>query len=449
MYRILLASTAIAALAAPLAAETISTTVTTPVRTSTIKAGTPDSITIAAAGTVDVNGGTAVTMDSDHAVANEGKIINNNVDGAVGISALAGTSGAINNSGTITVTESYTATDADNDGDLDGPFAVGSNRFGIRTEGAHSGNVVNSGTVTVEGNNSAGIWLGGPLDGNFTHNGGTNVLGNGSTAIRVEDISGNVRLAGSVVATGAGATAAHFTGDIEGALVVQGTVSATGYRFTTAPTDPSKLDADDLLQGGSALIIEGDVTGGIVLAIPPKDNSTTDTDEDDDGIADASEGSAAVVSYGAAPAMVIGAADRDIAIGAVASSGTNFGLYIDGAVSGQGLYTGVDGNGLVIVGAAARWRLPTACWCRGRSMPVHATPMPQRCGWVRVPACPKCVCLAPCSAPMAMLRARPAPRCRWMWARMSPPSATVAPSAPRRARPARRWRSSTLAAVWT
>ena len=43
-------------------------------------------------------------------------------------------------------------------------------------------------------------------------------------------------------------------------------LTASGYRYTTAPADPSKLDADDLLQGGPALSIEGDVTGGIILS---------------------------------------------------------------------------------------------------------------------------------------------------------------------------------------
>jgi hypothetical protein len=39
-------------------------------------------------------------------------------------------------SGKIIVDESFTPTDTDNDGDLDGAFATGSNRFGIRTNGA-------------------------------------------------------------------------------------------------------------------------------------------------------------------------------------------------------------------------------------------------------------------------------------------------------------------------
>ena len=53
-------------------------------------------------------------------------------------------------------------------------------------------------------------------------------------------------------------------------------------------------------------MIEGSVSGGIVLAIPPKDNSTTDPDEDDDGIEDAKEGAAIVTSYGCCSARPIG-----------------------------------------------------------------------------------------------------------------------------------------------
>ncbi len=350
MHRYLLASTAVLALAAPAAAETISTAVTQPVRTSTVKAGTPDSITISSTGSVKPAAGTAVTMDSNHSVTNQGTIAISNADGAIGIFANADTTGDIVNSGTITIDEPYTPTDANNDGDLDGPFALGSNRFGIRTGGGHTGKVTNSGTITVEGNDSAAIWLGGPLTGAFTHDGTSTVTGDRSVAVRTEAIVGNVRLAGTVTAKGQDAIGARFTGDVTGAMVVQGSISATGYRSTTLPSSTANLDADDLLQGGSALMIEGSVSGGIVLAVPPKDSSTTDNDEDDDGIEDSKEGSAAVTSYGAAPAMVIGATDRAITIGPVAGTAAQYGLLVNGTVTGNGVYSGVDATGLLIGG---------------------------------------------------------------------------------------------------
>src|SRR5690606_33871900 len=180
--------------------------------------------------------------------------------------------------------------------------------------------------------------------------GTSNVTGNRSVGVHAEAISGNVRLAGTVTAKGESAVGARFTGDVAGAMVVQGSIAATGYRYTSVPANASKLDADDLLQGGSALIVEGSVSGGIVLAVAPKDNSTTDPDEDDDGIEDAKEGAALVTSYGAAPAMMIGATDRAITIGPVAGTASQFGLIVDGKVDGAGLYSGVEATGLLIGG---------------------------------------------------------------------------------------------------
>jgi len=341
---------AVAGIGAQASAADISTPITTPVKTSTANSGAPDAITITAQGSVKPASGQAVTIDSNHSVTNQGAIAISNSNGSAGIVANTGTSGDIVNSGTITIDETYTPTDTDNDGDLDGPFATGSNRFGIRTDGVHTGKITNSGTITVEGNSSAGIWLGGAQNGNFTQDGKIEVTGDNSVGVHVGDITGNVRLAGTVTATGQGSNAAHFTGDVDGAMVVQGAISSTGYRYPTPPANTSKLDADDLLQGGSALVVEGNVTGGIVLAVPPRDNSATDNDEDKDGIEDAKEGSAAITTLGAAPAFIIGHTSDAIAIGPVAGSGDNFGLLIEGTVAGHGVYSGVDGNGLLIGG---------------------------------------------------------------------------------------------------
>ena len=346
----LMATTAMVALAGAAHAEDVTNARTAPLRTSTIKNGGPDTINVTKDGSVTLNAGTAITQDSNHAVTNGGRLTITNANGAVGIDSLAGTSGDIVNTGTITIDEPYTPTDSDNDGDLDGPFALGSDRFGIRTQGAHVGKLTQSGTVTVEGNDSAGIALGGKLTGALTHDGTTKVVGDRSVGLSAQAVDGNVRLAGTVSAQGRDAIGARFAGDVNGAMVVQGTVTSTGYRYTTAPTDPSKLDADDLLQGGPALLIEGNVTGGIVLAVPPKDNDPNKADEDGDGIEDAKEGSAKVVSYGAAPAMQVGAVDRAIAIGPVAGTASQFGMIVDGSIEGYGVYAGVDATGLAIGG---------------------------------------------------------------------------------------------------
>src|SRR3546814_2670583 len=92
-------------------------------------------------------------------------------------------------------------------------------------------------------------------------------------------VTGDVRLAGKVTAVGENDMAAQLAGDIHGALEVQGEYTATGYRYASAPDDPPKLDADDLLAGGPALSIEGDVDGGVILAVAPTDADKDDKDE--------------------------------------------------------------------------------------------------------------------------------------------------------------------------
>ena len=202
MRRYLLASTCLVAMAAPVAAETtISNTVNGPVRTSTVKTGgLPDDILVSSTGVVNGNAGGGVIIDSNHKLNNQGTIQIGNVSNVAAVDVAAGVTSGITLSGKIVVDEPFTPTDADNDGDLDGPFATGTGRFGIRTNGAMTGNILvtSTGTIAVEGNNSAGIFLGGPLTGNFRHDGKTTVLGNNSIGIRTSDISGNVRLAGEI-----------------------------------------------------------------------------------------------------------------------------------------------------------------------------------------------------------------------------------------------------------
>ncbi|PTQ08211.1 autotransporter domain-containing protein [Sphingomonas oleivorans] len=354
--RCLLASTcltplAILAIAAPLRAETvIDSRRTTPIATSTANAGTRDNIRITAAGIIAVPNGIAVTLDSANSVGNEGTIQISDANDATGILGAAGVAGTIGNSGKIILDENYTPADTDKDGDLDGPLANGARRFGIRTAGAFTGNITNSGTITIEGNDSAGIALGGPLAGSLNSSGGISVTGNNSYGVRAGDVTGDVRLSGLISAQGANAVGAALDGNIGGTLIVQGGIGATGYRSTTAPSDQSKLDADDLLQGGPALRIAGDVARGIIFDVPPKDSDPNKADEDNDGIEDAKEGSASVTSSGAAPAVQIGAAGRDVTVGALAGNAAGHGLVVNGTISGNGVYNNVNGNALTIGG---------------------------------------------------------------------------------------------------
>ena len=350
--RPLLASAAVAAIAtamvSPAAAETvISTATTVPVTTSAL-----GDIRISTTGSIKLTSGNAVTINSSHKVTNEGEIAITGSNGSSAILANPGLTGDITNKGTIQVVEDYTPADSDNDGDKDGPFALGNNRFGIRIApgGTYTGNVVNSGTITVEGNQSAGIAIDSALTGNLSTTGKIIVTGDNSVGIRTGAVSGNVVI-GNLSETevqGANSVGVLVGGDVGGALIVQGNIATSGYRTATLPSDTSKLDADDLLQGGSALVVAGDVAGGILIDTRPADNSTTDTDEDDDGIPDASESTGTIESFGAAPAVQIGSSAEAIAIGKVGSS--DFSLINRGVITGAGVYAGVGATGVKIGG---------------------------------------------------------------------------------------------------
>ena len=332
-------------------AETvISTAVTTPVLTST----GGDDVRISSTGSVKPASGAAVTIDSNDSVKNEGTIQITGSNNSTGILANTGLTANITNTGTITLDESYTPTDADSDGDLDGPFAQGTGRFGIHvlSGGTFTGNIVNSGTINIEGNASAGIAVDSTLAGNLSMTtGAINVIGDNSVGIRTSAVNGNVALTnGTISVQGANAVGVQLAGDISGALVIQNTVNTTGYRSIVAPADTSKLDADDLLQGGSAVVVAGNVAGGIVFDARPADSSTTDTDEDDDGILDAQEGTASINSYGSAPAVQIGTAAQAVTVGPAASSSAGHGLVVKGGITGSGVYKGISATGLSVGG---------------------------------------------------------------------------------------------------
>ncbi|MFN4176886.1 autotransporter domain-containing protein [Phenylobacterium sp.] len=339
---------------------------TTPIATSTAASGSPDSISITSDGSVKPASGVAVTLDSDNDVANAGTIQIQDADGAVGVLVTGGHTAGVSNSGTIQVDETTEASDADEDGDDDGAFATGAGRYGIRVTGpsAFTGDIVNGsgGAITVEGNDSAGVSVETDLTGSLSNLGGITVVGDRAYGLRsTGEIGGDVAILGYVSATGEAAQGVALEGDIQGGVVVQAAVVSTGYRSTGRSTDAdvlAALDADDLLQGGPALAVSGSVAGGLLIDTPPADNDSEDDDEDDDGTADASESTGSVASYGGAPAVVVGAADRDISLGAV-STAAPYGVVIEGSVTGSGVYDGVAATGLQL-GLENGWRVDIA-----------------------------------------------------------------------------------------
>lgn len=334
----------------------IDTTRTTPITTSNATGSGPANIFIVNGGMISLTSGTAVTIDSNHTfeLYERGSIsLVNSASGSTGILVQAGNTTTLTIAGTIAVTDTHEPEDTDKDGDNDGPFATGTDRYGIRFAGAGAvtGNLslLTSSTILVEGNESFGISVESDLIGNLVSQGTIRVVGDNSMAVRsLGTIDGNVYLGGSITTVGGGSTAVGIFGDINGGLSIQGAITSSGYRFTSRPSDEviAKLDADDLLQGGPAVIIASNVTGGVTFGRPPTNQDDDNPDEDNDGVPDSSETTAEINVYGEAPAVVVGSATQDVTLGVAGTGDLAYGFINQGQISAQGIYDGVTANAI-------------------------------------------------------------------------------------------------------
>ena len=374
MSRKLLATAALAPFllyAGRAAAETqvTSSSRTTPIATSTAASGAADDVKITADGIITPPASGAIaTLDSDNILTNNGALQTVDVSDSTGILVVGGHTGTLLNSATISLTEDYDYTDDDSDGDYDGLFAKGSNRYGVRLTGLvpFTGTITNdsSGAISIEGNDSAGISLEAPLTGSLLNSGSISVTGDRGYGIRNTGIiSGNLTTNGSVSVLGAGSVGVAVDADVGGAFVIQGSVYSTGYRITSRyadPDDQALLDADDLLQGGGGVRVSADVAGGVLLDVPPTDtNDDTTDDEDGDGTADNEEGTASITAYGSAPALLIGSDTRAVTLGAVGTGDDAYGLIIKGSIAAAGIHDGVTATGLQLGGDAGQTTLIT------------------------------------------------------------------------------------------
>jgi hypothetical protein len=344
---------------------TINDDLTSGIATSSYSSGVPSDLILGSQGSLTLSSGVGVTIDSDNTFENSSTIKidagdADNSGNATGILVLGGHTGGVDNKGTINITEDYKATDANDDGLVDGPWAEGSGRYGIRVigPGAFTGDIFNDGgAITVEGNNSFGMSVETLLQGNLKSSGQINITGDNSAAIReTSGVTGDVFVSGAITANGAGVKGIDLSGDVGGSLSIYNAVTATGYRLTQRPQDPdvvSKLDPTDFQQGGPAVDVRASVAKGIFLGAPPADTTPDDTtddanDDDGDGIADNAEGASTLTVFGAAPALRIGDVGKDVHIGAFGTGANDFGLIVRGAVAAQGLWDDVSSTGIQI-----------------------------------------------------------------------------------------------------
>ena len=192
-------------------------------------------------------------------------------------------------------------------------------------------------------------FLGGPLTGNFRHDGGTNILGNNSTiGVRLSDVSGNTSLAGSITARGQGAIA-QSTGNIGGAMVLQARSPPPAIASPRRPATPASSTRTTYSRVGPRC--RSKAMSPRASSLPCRPRTTARPTPTKMTTALRTPRKAARRSSLSDRRRHCGSAPPEpIAIGATENTGTGFGLIVDGGMLGDGLYTGVDGNGLQIGG---------------------------------------------------------------------------------------------------
>ena len=349
-----------------------------------------EDLTIDSTGSIILDApGTAVTLNSDNALTNQGVISFNNVDNATGVSLEGGANRIFTNSNTISLVEDFVPEDIDSDdpdGDpfVDGDFAQGTGRTGILISGASpfEGNVEleTTSVVNVEGNDSFGINLTNTpigqtgLAGDLTNAGQINVLGTNATGINIASgLTGDFDNSGTITATGGGAQAINVAADIQGGFVNAGSAINNGFRFATRPglSDPDlgtsgrdQLGADDLLQAGSAINIGANISEGILLEQRFEDLLDVDgnpTTDDDGNVLQVLTGTSNVVQNGSAPAVLVDGNGTSIAIGLVASvtdpeaedfdETLQYAFINQGNITANGVFDDVDATAIQIAEA--------------------------------------------------------------------------------------------------
>ncbi|MBK6704037.1 MAG: hypothetical protein IPG56_09990 [Caulobacteraceae bacterium] len=323
----------------------VSTAITTPLTTSNPDgSAVAGDIEVTSAGSITVGAGqVAITVNTGNDVLiNDGTLASTvNANNVTGILIQGGNVGpnTVENSGTISLVEDYTQTDTDSDGNLDGNLAIGTDRHGIFLQAGptFTGNIINSGTISIEGNNSSAVTLNPLLTGNFTNSGSISVIGDNSFGIAINGgVTGDAIISGNGTVRGENSTAIHVNSAVGGELSINGSWNVLAYPSLVVPADQGTLDPDDLEQSGPAILVNGNVAGGITIEGIGVENDINDDGDSEDSETD-DNFSAVINLYGSTPAMLIQADGSNLTVGA---GDEGYGLLVRGQITSQGIFDG-------------------------------------------------------------------------------------------------------------
>ncbi len=326
---------------------TISDGQTSPVSTSAGDGTGPGDITIEGGGSVEVESGVAVTLDSNNSVVNNGLIENTAIQDATGLlvdGAGGDLAGSITNSGAISIP----GPDEDN-----AAFDTDVNNFGIRMTGPGSltGSLINNagGDISVGGNASFGVAIGTDMTGDVLNDGRIATSGENSVPVSVTGaLTGDIQNRGTISASGLDAIGLYLGNSMTGTITNEGNITAG--RGAQRDLDGTLIQE---LGGEAAVWIAGSAGGGFLNA----GNEVTEDLEpdlpDDDPALEIIDAQMQVIGPGNILRVQPGGPGgtlSDISIGAVGTGDDAYGIINRGLMSVGANVEGVPVEGVMIGG---------------------------------------------------------------------------------------------------
>jgi len=285
--------------------------------TSEIGSGS-GTLTLTADGSIDVNSGTALTINGPHNFTMEATSTISTADLAAGRGLFLDATTAqlisdIEIGGEISIGNADSA-----DFDIDETTSnVGLELGGdLGLEGDIT--ITSDGQIIVDGADGRGLLLNGPMTGNLTHSGRITTIGNRAIGIDLNGpLTGDFLMDGEITSRQAGTVGVRIGDTLDGTYVQRGAITV-GASETTSGNDD--IPAEPAVAG---LLVESDVSGGILLdGIGAENNLDLDGDGNDDITSDSS-----ITSIGGGPAVLIRSAESSstpLVIGEVGDTGYGY-----------------------------------------------------------------------------------------------------------------------------
>jgi len=329
---------------------TISDERNTGISTGSANGGSAADIIIDTDGSIKLESGTGITIDSNNDVTINGSINNNAQSDAIGINILVPDAGT--RVSDLTVSDNITISAV---GDNDN---LGNNNFGLLVEGDGTlqGDLFfdANGDIRLFGSNSAGVSLKSDLDGNLTLN-DILVTGDNSNAVEIfGNVNGNIASNSNITARNVNNHGIYIGGDVTGSYKNRSAIQTGTDSFTNFSTNVTT----DAISGIASLRISSNITGGFENSIVYFDiNGNEINVAENESTAGLSTNTSNISALGGGYAVMITPEKiddtpwTDITLGNSNSFYGDYSFVNQGTIRARGINSGQETTAILISGA--------------------------------------------------------------------------------------------------